>query len=105
MPLLLTTESRSYLSLVGDRQNAAAVAEKYTSSLRHCYPQPIDMCVHNSYDGKDTLWDNWELVKYTPFNPVDKRTVALVKNKATGELIRCSKGAPQVRILIGYRPH
>jgi magnesium-transporting ATPase (P-type) len=82
-----------------------AVTEKQMSSLRHYYPQPIDMCVHNSYDGKDTLWDNWELVKYTPFNPVDKRTVALVKNKATGELIRCSKGAPQVRILTGYRPH
>ena len=59
--------------------------------------EPIDMVLHESYDGNKTLWDEWQLEKFVPFNPTDKYTIAVVKNKQTGEMKRIMKGAPQVR--------
>lgn len=46
--------------------------------------------------GSETLWDNFERLKYVPFNPVDKRTVATIRNKDSGEVFRAAKGAPQI---------
>ena len=60
--------------------------------------EPIDMVLHESYDGNKTLWDEWQLEKFVPFNPTDKYTIAVVKNKKTGEMKRLMKGAPQVRM-------
>eukprot|EP00873_Tetraselmis_striata_P006578 jgi/Tetstr1/426842/TSEL_017057.t1 len=64
--------------------------------------EPIDVCLHNSYNGKDTLWDSYECFKYSPFNPTDKRTVAFINTKADPApdgvypRFRVAKGAPQV---------
>lgn len=60
--------------------------------------EPIDMVLHESYDGNKTLWDEWQMEKFVPFNPTDKYTIAVVKNKQTGETKRIMKGAPQVRM-------
>ncbi|KAK9829684.1 hypothetical protein WJX72_007324 [[Myrmecia] bisecta] len=58
--------------------------------------EPIDMVMHESYPGNKTLWDEYEMVRFLPFNPTDKITVATVRDKATGKVIRVMKGAPQV---------
>ncbi|KAK9838144.1 hypothetical protein WJX81_003766 [Elliptochloris bilobata] len=58
--------------------------------------EPIDMVMHDSYPGKDTLWENYTLKKFVPFNPVDKFTMAIVQEKSTGKIQRVMKGAPQV---------
>ncbi|GAB4823503.1 hypothetical protein N2152v2_010549 [Parachlorella kessleri] len=58
--------------------------------------EPIDMVLHESYAGKDTLWNENKIVKFVPFNPTDKYTIAFVKNNATGQIERVMKGAPQV---------
>lgn len=55
------------------------------------------MVMHDSYPGKDTLWQNYTLKKFVPFNPVDKFTMAIVQENATGKIQRVMKGAPQVR--------
>lgn len=49
-----------------------------------------------SYPEKDTLWNNYECPKFIPFNPVDKYTIAIIRDKETGEMMRIMKGAPQV---------
>eukprot|EP00184_Porphyridium_aerugineum_P000100 CAMPEP_0184708258 /NCGR_PEP_ID=MMETSP0313-20130426/37684_1 /TAXON_ID=2792 /ORGANISM="Porphyridium aerugineum, Strain SAG 1380-2" /LENGTH=1010 /DNA_ID=CAMNT_0027169843 /DNA_START=931 /DNA_END=3963 /DNA_ORIENTATION=+ len=65
--------------------------------------EPIDVCIHESYEGKDQLWEHFVCVKYQPFNPVIKRTVAFIK--ATDDVgksmvrypeFRVCKGAPQI---------
>ena len=53
------------------------------------------MVMHDSYPGKDTLWQNYTLKKFIPFNPVDKFTMAIVQENATGKIQRVMKGAPQ----------
>lgn len=58
--------------------------------------EPIDMVLHESYPEKDTLWDDYKMAKFIPFNPVDKYTVAYVEDKSTGKVDRVMKGAPQV---------
>ena len=60
--------------------------------------EPIDMVLHESYEGNKTLWDDWTLEKFVPFNPTDKYTIAVVKNKASGQEKRIMKGAPQVSL-------
>jgi len=59
--------------------------------------EPIDMVMHDSYPGKDTLWQSYTLKKFVPFNPVDKFTMAIVQENATGKVQRVMKGAPQAR--------
>ena len=49
-----------------------------------------------SYKDKDTLWDNYECPKFIPFNPVDKYTIAIIRDTKSGEMMRVMKGAPQV---------
>jgi H+-transporting ATPase len=58
--------------------------------------EPIDIVCFESYPGKDTLWDEYTLLHYTPFDPVSKRTIAKIKHNATGKIFRTSKGAPQI---------
>ena len=58
--------------------------------------EPIDMVLHDSYPYKDSLWEDYKLNKFVPFNPVDKVTIAFIQEKATGKLMRVMKGAPQV---------
>lgn len=58
--------------------------------------EPIDMVLHNSYAGKDTLWNDYKITKFIPFNPTDKYTIAYVSENATGNMERVMKGAPQV---------
>ncbi|KAF4027444.1 haloacid dehalogenase-like hydrolase, partial [Phytophthora infestans] len=56
----------------------------------------IDVVCHNSYPGKDTMWQEYTLLHYTPFDPTTKRTIAKLKDNKTGEILRAVKGAPQV---------
>eukprot|EP00884_Botryococcus_braunii_P014021 jgi/Botrbrau1/2261/Bobra.101_2s0085.1 len=58
--------------------------------------EPIDVVCHESYPDNATLWDNWTMLKYVPFNPVDKFTMDIVKENKTGKIYRVVKGAPQV---------
>eukprot|EP00122_Pirum_gemmata_P017613 Pgem_evm1s16500 len=64
--------------------------------------EPIDVCVHDACDEKDTIWQENECLKYVPFNPTDKRTVATIKVKADGRVFRCAKGAPQVALQMAH---
>ena len=58
--------------------------------------EPIDMVLHESYEGNKTLWDDYTLEKFVPFNPTDKYTIAIVQEKGNGKEHRIMKGAPQV---------
>ncbi|PRW57643.1 plasma-membrane proton-efflux P-type ATPase isoform B [Chlorella sorokiniana] len=58
--------------------------------------EPIDMVLHESYPNRDTLWEEYSMAKFIPFNPTDKYTVAFVKDNKTGQIQRIMKGAPQV---------
>eukprot|EP01134_Creolimax_fragrantissima_P008142 CFRG8142T1 len=64
--------------------------------------EPIDVCCHEAYDGHETLWDNYDCIKYVPFNPNDKRTIATIKPKDGSDVFRCSKGAPQVILQMAH---
>ena len=37
-----------------------------------------------------------KIIKFVPFNPTDKYTIAFVSENATGKIQRVMKGAPQV---------
>ena len=62
--------------------------------------EPIDMVLHESYPNRDSLWDEYKLNKFVPFNPTDKITIAFVTDVKTGEKLRVMKGAPQ--IVVGH---
>jgi len=64
--------------------------------------EPIDLCCHEAYDQHDTVWQEHTCVKYVPFNPNDKRTIATIKVNATGEMFRATKGAPQVILKMSH---
>jgi H+-transporting ATPase len=74
------------------------------SLLRHCAlsanvvtEEPIDLVLYNSYEGRAALWDENKLLKYVPFNPTDKYTMAIIEDASTlGRKFRVMKGAPQV---------
>lgn len=42
--------------------------------------------LHNTYPSKETLWDHYKRLKYIPFNPVDKFTMAVVEDTDTGKV-------------------
>ncbi|GBF93844.1 plasma-membrane proton-efflux P-type ATPase [Raphidocelis subcapitata] len=58
--------------------------------------EAIDVVLANSYGGKDTVWNDYKLVKWAPFNPTDKFTMAVLREGASGRTFRVMKGAPQV---------
>ncbi|OQR99941.1 P-type ATPase (P-ATPase) Superfamily [Achlya hypogyna] len=58
--------------------------------------EAIDVVCHNTYPGNATMWEKYTLLHYTPFDPTTKRTIAKVKDNATGRIFRACKGAPQV---------
>jgi H+-transporting ATPase len=62
--------------------------------------EPIDVVCHESYPDNATLWDEWTMLKYVPFNPVDKFTMDICKENKTGTIYRVLKGAPQVGFLL-----
>lgn len=55
---------------------------------------PIDNAVLNGIKDREKL-RSYKIEHYTPFDPVHKRTEALIRS-ANGKLFRVSKGAPQV---------
>lgn len=58
--------------------------------------EPIDMVLHASYADSAALDAEFETVKFVPFNPTDKYTIAHRRERATGVVTRVLKGAPQV---------
>lgn len=58
--------------------------------------EPIDMVMYESYADREALPQRYKLIKFIPFNPVDKYTVAVLNDMETGKVIRIMKGAPQV---------
>ena len=77
---------------------AAALARELHGLSRHpTPPRPAPPRPRPAPARSDTLWDDYSMAKFIPFNPTDKYTVAFVKDKATGEITRIMKGAPQVR--------
>lgn len=60
--------------------------------------EPIDLVCFNSYEKKDSLWNEFTLLHYTPFDPVTKRTIAKIRHNETGRVFRTCKGAPQVTL-------
>ena len=63
--------------------------------------EPIDVVMHESCDEHETLWDHYKQVKFVPFNPTDKYTIASVVPGDGSPPFRLMKGAPQVRPAIG----
>uniref|UniRef100_A0A0G4HM51 Plasma membrane ATPase n=1 Tax=Chromera velia CCMP2878 TaxID=1169474 RepID=A0A0G4HM51_9ALVE len=61
------------------------------------HPEPIDKAINEAAaegEGADAR-ESYKSVKFTPFNPVDKRSMAVVKGP-DGSLLRICKGAPHV---------
>ena len=58
--------------------------------------EPIDVVMHESCEGHQTLWDSYKQVKFVPFNPTDKYTIASVVPNDGSPPYRLMKGAPQV---------
>ena len=58
--------------------------------------EPIDVVMHESCEGHETLWDSYKQVKFVPFNPTDKYTIASVVPNDGSPPYRLMKGAPQV---------
>ena len=52
--------------------------------------------LQESYQNVEALYEQYEFVKFIPFNPTDKYTIAFIKDKHSGETVRLMKGAPQV---------
>jgi hypothetical protein len=89
-----------HAALTGTCAHAAALPQilKHAAlSSNLAGEEPIDVVMHNCYPGKDTLWSEYTLKKFVPFNPVDKYTIAIVTDNKTGRAFRVMKGAPQVR--------
>jgi len=59
---------------------------------------PIDLAVLDGIKDKKTL-DQYQVIHFQPFDPVHKRTEALVKGKRGAEF-KVSKGAPQVIVAL-----
>lgn len=75
------------------------LAYVHTLSGTDHYTDHHVLCIQvlaESYKDKDTLWDNYECPKFIPFNPVDKYTIAIIRDTKSGEMMRVMKGAPQV---------
>ena len=64
--------------------------------------EPIDVVMHESCAEHATLWDNYKQIKFVPFNPTDKYTIASVVPNDGSPPYRLMKGAPQV--LLGVHP-
>jgi H+-transporting ATPase len=47
---------------------------------------PMFQVLHNTYPAKDHLWEHYERLKFVPFNPNDKFTMAVIKDKQTGKV-------------------
>ena len=92
----LSVDKNSCLVMPGYDLNQALMWGALSANI--VSEEPIDMVLHESYDGNKTLWDDWTLEKFVPFNPTDKYTIAVVKNKQSGQEKRIMKGAPQVRL-------
>ncbi|TDH65601.1 hypothetical protein CCR75_009776 [Bremia lactucae] len=75
---------------------AADILKYGALSARTENNEAIDVVCHNTYPGKDTMWKEYTLLHYTPFDPTTKRTIAKLKDNRTGEIFRAVKGAPQV---------
>jgi magnesium-transporting ATPase (P-type) len=61
--------------------------------------EAIDLVLHNTYPDKEHLWapaGPYRRLKFVPFNPVDKFTMAVVQEEGSGRVMRLMKGAPQV---------
>lgn len=58
--------------------------------------EAIDKVLQESYQNVEALYEQYEFVKFIPFNPTDKYTIAFIKDKHSGETIRLMKGAPQI---------
>jgi len=60
-------------------------------------PDAIDYAMVESMgEKKKMLTDEYEQLKFTPFDPVSKKSQAVIKRKADGKLFKVAKGAPQV---------
>ncbi len=55
----------------------------------------IDLAIINGLKDKSVL-EKYEQIKFIPFDPVNKRTEATIKEKETSKTFRVTKGAPQV---------
>jgi magnesium-transporting ATPase (P-type) len=59
-------------------------------------------CTYNSarqpliLQAQKSLKDSYKLLKFVPFNPVDKYTSATIQELSTGRVFRLLKGSPQV---------
>lgn len=61
--------------------------------------EAIDVVLHNTYPDPDGLWKGYKRLKFVPFNPNDKFTMAVVEDEKTGQVFRLMKGAPQVSVV------
>lgn len=117
-------EEMAGMDILCSDKTGTLTLNKLTVDISNCYPmgehtiedvlkygalsanivteEPIDMVMHESYAGRDTLWQDHKLTKFVPFNPTDKYTVAHVTEKETGKQFRVMKGAPQVVVRNAY---
>ncbi|CAG9327110.1 unnamed protein product [Blepharisma stoltei] len=49
-------------------------------------------------------FDHFEELEFVPFDPSNRRTEATIKDKVTGQIFKCTKGAPQVILRMSNDP-
>jgi H+-transporting ATPase len=78
---------------MSDIMIVAALASRRTGD-----PDPIDRCIGEALvaEAHKLLDERYEVVKFVPFDPSTKRTVALVQDRQTKSRFLVSKGAPQI---------
>lgn len=90
----LSVESQSVMNLSGfailDALKMAALSANTITE------EPIDVVLFESYPEAKTLKDRYKMIKFVPFNPVDKITIATIHDTQTNEKFRLLKGSPQV---------
>ena len=87
----------------GDADAARVVLIGALAARREGDPDAIDQCIANAaLQENSTILDDYEVLKFIPFNPTDKRTEAKLKHKADGHILFASKGAPQVMIDLAH---
>ncbi|CAG9317425.1 unnamed protein product [Blepharisma stoltei] len=57
----------------------------------------IDKCITEyAVNSLKLTFENYEELEFIPFDPSNRRTEATIKDKTTGDVFKCTKGAPQV---------
>ena len=59
-------------------------------------PAPIDFAVVESLGAEKQKLGEYDQLKFVPFNPISRKSTAIIRRKADGKIFKVCKGAPEV---------